>query len=700
MNQSTYQVPKFAPLHGWANRLLRIDLGNRTVQAEPIEAYVPDYLGGRGLAARVLWEEYPEPVDPFDPRCPLMVFAGALTGSRSPYSGRASISTFSPQAYPYHWFTRSSIGGHLGGELKRAGYDGLIITGSSETPVRLAIEDDTVRLVPADDLWGLGTLDAIEALRAAEGGGVRALVIGPAGENLSHIATIHTASSSACGHGGFGAVMGAKKLKAISVKGSGKVSLVDVDTVTRIAKAVRDEGFPFPSVLPTAEQMNKRLAAAGGGRARPYACTESCVTPCGLYYEDMPGQVHARTWRGHWFCVAPAFEGFKGIGPLSLPDLFDWQLGLHAGFEVNAVSNAYGINQWELVLGMVPWLSACQEAGLISEINGRAMDWRSADFWDVFLHAVAYREGIGDALSDGGWAAARSLSLGEGLMRRHYTGWGFAGHWDGHGDCINRFVFPFWLVTALQWLTDTRDPIPSGHGYCHGVMRGGPWGEHGAPDRPNPITWDHMRAIASRIYRDAAALDPYSGYEAKAYPAFYHTRRSVIKDSVPVGDFVFPMIYSPNTEDHLFRIGEIEGPSIEYHLFRAGTGTAWSEEEFDLAAERIYTLERASTVRHWARNRAMDETVLPSFEYIENWKNPLREERYALDRGAFGPVMDEYYALQGWDPKTGWPTRERLEGLGLAGVYDAMVAGAVAARERLPEPPGPGAAPEVERQLV
>ena len=680
----TKSVSRFGSMHGWSNRILRIDLSDMSVRVQEAAAYVPDFLGARGIAAKIAWDEYPEPVEPFDPANPLMIFPGALTGSRSPYSGRANVCSFSPQAYPYHWFTRSSVGGHFGGELKRAGYDGVIVTGASETPVRIRIRDDEVSILAADDLWGQDTMDTLDALESLDGKGARSMVIGPAGERLSHIATIHTASSSACGHGGFGAVMGSKKLKAISVIGTGRVSLVNRKKITEIARAVKEEGFPFPGVLPTAKQVNERLAAEGAGHARAYACTESCMTPCGIYYRDIPGRTYDRKWSGHWFCVAAAFEGFSDIGPLDRKDVFDWRLGLRGGFEVNALSNRYGLNQWELVIGMVPWLEACQKAGLISEMNGHPMDWRSGEFWAEFLRAITYREGMGDALAEGGWAAARTLHLGEDLVRRHYTGWGFPGHWDAHGDCINHFVFPFWLVTALQWLTDTRDPIPSGHGYPHGVMRSGPFGEHGSSELENPITWEHMRGIAQRIYRDPDALDPYSSYKAKAYPAYYHTKRSVIKDCLPVGDFVFPMIYSPNTPDHFFRIGDIDGPSIEYHLFTAGTGTKWSEEEFERAAERIYTLERALTVRHWARNRKLDEMVLPSFEYIENWQNPLLEERYALNRERFKPVMDEYYALQGWDVESGQPTPERLDELDLRDVYEPMIEGAHKAEEKLP----------------
>ena len=152
MKQVTVSVTRFGHTHGWANRISRIDLSNMTIGAQEAAPYVPDYLGARGIAARIAWDEYPEPVGEFEPANPLMIFPGALTGSRSPYSGRTNVCAFSPQGYPYPWFTRSSIGGRFGGELKRAGYDGIVVTGASETPVQVRIRDDEVSVLPADDV--------------------------------------------------------------------------------------------------------------------------------------------------------------------------------------------------------------------------------------------------------------------------------------------------------------------------------------------------------------------------------------------------------------------------------------------------------------------------------------------------------------------------------------------------------------------
>ncbi|MHB1356291.1 MAG: aldehyde ferredoxin oxidoreductase N-terminal domain-containing protein [Anaerolineae bacterium] len=679
-------LPRFTSLCGWTNRILRVNLDTNTITTQETAPYVPDFLAARGLAAKLAWDEYPEPIEPFDRRNPLMVFAGALTGTRSAYSGRCTVATFSPQGYPYHWFTRSNIGGHFGGELKRAGYDGLVVVGAADTPVRIMIRDDQVSILPADELWGQDALETLEAIEAIDGKGVRSMAIGPAGEHLSCIATIQTASSSACGHGGFGAVMGSKKLKTISVLGTGSVRLADEERVLSISKALGDglrAGRHYPEHI---KRLNERLAQEGGGSVRAYACTESCPTPCNLYYRDVPGVVNTRTNSGHWACVGTLLAGMNEQGAIPRRGVFDFRLGTRAGLEMNALCNRYGLNQWDLIIGMVPWLEACQRAGLLTEMNGQSIDFRSPTFWAMFLHALAYREGLGDALANGGWAAARKLNLGENLMRRYYTAWGHAGHWDGHGDLANYVVYPYWLVPILQWMTDTRDPIPSGHDYVWKMMATPALYPNHKPGPEDDERWRKLRALGERLYGDSAATDPYGGYQAKGKAGYYHIRRSVIKDNLPGDDFVLPWLFDPSTADGQPMVAGIPGPLIEYNLFIAGTGVDWSEDDFNQAAERVYALERAIQVRHWGRDRAMDEMVLPSFDYPENWPNPLLGERHALDRQAMGSVIDEYYTCLGWDVTTGWPTRERLTLLGLRDVYEPMMVGAARALASIPRP--------------
>jgi aldehyde:ferredoxin oxidoreductase len=693
-------LPRYKPMFGWTNRILRVDLSEGRIWAQESAPYVPEFIGARGIAHKILWDEYPEPVDPFDPRNPFMVIPGALTGTIAPYSGRTNVCAFSPQSHPYNWFTRASIGFDWGAKLKRAGYDGLVVTGASETPVHILIRDDEVSILPADGgsadgpsgdassadaLWGLDTIETQEVIQATYGKSARTLTIGPAGERLSRIATVHTATSSVAGQGGFGAVMGAKKLKAITVIGSGRVPVADPDRLRGLFKAVGQEVGTSRGRGRWLDMLNERLAREGGGRARRFACTASCPTPCHIQFDGVQGCHFDRKWSGAMLCVSGLFGGSRR--PIGV---YDWSLGLRGGFELNMYANRLGLNHWDILIGMIPWLRTCNRQGSLPEVNGHAFDLNDVDFWVALLHDMAYREGMGDALAEGGWLAAQRLNLGVEWMRRYYTGWGYAGHWDGHGDFVNPIVYPFWIVAALHWAMDTRDPASSTHGYIQNVTYRGPFGRrHG--DNP-PITWDHMRGIGQRVYGRADTLDPLSGYEGKALPAAYHGVRAIMKDCLPTDDQVFPLIYSDHSEDRFSRIvdpngGTIDGPDVDAAILRAGTGLDWDTAAFEQAAERVLNLERATVIRHWGRTRAMDERVLPSFEYDEDHVNPELGVRMVLDRAQFLPVMDEYYRLRGWDVETGWPTPERLESLGLDDVHGEMVAGAVKARARLPDLP-------------
>jgi aldehyde:ferredoxin oxidoreductase len=693
-------------MFGWTNRILRVDLSEGRIWAQPSAPYVPEYIGARGIAHKILWDEYPEPVDPFDPRNPFMVFPGALTGTVAPYSGRTNVCSFSPQSHPYPWFTRASIGYDWGAKLKRAGYDGLVVTGASETPVHILIHDDEVSILPAgggfadaasvdgasnaETLWGLDTIETQEVIQARYGRSARTLTIGLAGERLSRIATVHTATSSVAGQGGFGAVMGAKRLKAITVIGSGHVPVADRERLRGLFKAVGQEVGTHRGRGRWLDMLNERLQREGGGRARRFACTASCPTPCHIQFDDVPGCHFDRKWSGAMLCVSGLFGGSRRP-----TGAYDWSLGLRGGFELNMYANRLGLNHWDILIGMIPWLRACNRQGVLPKVDGHVFDLNDVDFWVALLHNIAHREGMGDALAEGGWRAAHVLDLGTEWMRRYYTGWGYAGHWDGHADMINPIVYPFWIVAALHWAMDTRDPASSTHGYIQNVTYRGPFGRFQNPEAP--MTWDHMRGIGQRVYGRADTLDPLSGYEGKAIPAAYHAVRSVMKDCLPTDDQVFPLIYSDNTEDRFSRIADpdgsgatIDGPDVDAAILRAGTGLDWDTAAFERAAERVLNLERAITVRHWGRTRAMDERVIPSFEYGEDRFNPEIGVRMKLDRDRFLPVMDEYYRLRGWDVEAGWPTEEKLERLGLGGVYDEMIAGAAKAQARLPELPPVG----------
>ena len=647
-------------VHGWAGKVLRVNLTEGEIWTEPSVEYGRKYIGGRGIAARLAWEEIPAGIGPFDPENLLIFSVGPLTGTSAPYSGRTTVCTLSPQAYPYEWFSRSSVGGYWGPMLKYAGYDAVVVEGESPMPVYLWIEDNQAELRRAESLWGTGITETQERLMAVHGTDVRVLTIGPAGERRSRIAIIATGTGSAAGQGGFGGVMGAKRLKAIVVRGTGGVPLARPEEFSECTAAIAEE-TSFGCIL--RRGLKPERVRDFGARIR--ACTQQCGTtncpPGGGFYRRVRGTVYPdKEYSGQVVCVSTGFKGAAGT-------FYDWKVGFAAGFELARISHDYGLNHWELLIGLVPWLRACHQQGLLADLDGEPFDLDSPQFWDVLLRKITYREGSGDALAEGGVRAAQILGIGEELIPDFYAAWGYAGHWDGRGDHGNLVVFPYWLVTALQWAMDTRDPMASGHGYAQNVMF---WSPIVSPERG--LDWETLAEVGARVYGTRQAVHPLSGYQAKAFPAIFHGHRSVMKDSLTLDDQIYPRIYSNETPDHFARADDMGGTSFEYHMFVRATGMDITEEEFERMAERVFNLERVLQVRNWERSRQVDEMVVPYFERIETWVNPLLGEKQALARGKFGKLLEEYYELRGWENATGQPTRAKLEQLDLRDVADEL----------------------------
>lgn len=209
-------------VYGWTGKVLHIDLTDReTVVQYPARAIYEQYLGGRGTAGYYLRPHCTREVSDSD--LPVMIFTGPLTGTAAPTSGRGTIMSRSPLTGA---ICDSSVGGRLATELKRAGWDGLVISGKSEVPCGIEIENDQVRIVNTD-LWGATCGEAFERL----GDATSVAVIGPAAENGSRIATIAVDRHHAAVRGGLGLVWAEKNLKYLSVKGSGTIRVHDAEAL-------------------------------------------------------------------------------------------------------------------------------------------------------------------------------------------------------------------------------------------------------------------------------------------------------------------------------------------------------------------------------------------------------------------------------------------------------------------------------------
>jgi aldehyde:ferredoxin oxidoreductase len=640
-------------LFGWTGRILRVDLSTGTITTIDTARYVPDFIGGLGIAARIAWEELPPGVGPFDPENMLFIMVGPLTGTLASGAGRVEVLGIAPQQKP-PVFSRSGIGGHWGAELKYAGYDGLIIQGQAPRPSYIWIDDDRVEIRDAGGLWGKGTFATTRTLRMHHGPRTRVLSCGPAGERRSRIAVIQSETGNAAGQGGFGGVMGAKNLKAVAVQGTGGVSIAQPQA--------------FLDLCMHASRESSRPTFPDGAH---------------IFYKRMTEQAERANvtfrWRKCGFCATPCsypvFENVQGSDGVDVPNvaLHCWAYSgtsTTVAAVAKALTSDLGLNGWEISFGIIPWLQMCRQHGLIEAIDGMeipvpdkpieyladAAPYDSA-FAHMLIRKIAFREdALGEALAEGTCYAAEHLFDGAGLLlldRIYPRRAGQTEHWTGHWGPGGIIYWPWWLPPILQWCVDTRDPASdSTHQWVEHVQH---YLSESGPNR-GPFPLEKVRAVCAKVYGNPDVGDPAFSYdppEAKAVPALWHSYRGMIVDSLILCDYENTRVFSMLSED-----GAAD-TALMAKLFSACTGYEMSEAELDRAGERIWTQLRALDVRNFGRNRAIDESTLDAFIY------PGSADGVVLDRERFLPLLDAYYELSGWDLENGWPTRARLEALGL-----------------------------------
>jgi len=232
-------------MSSYAGKILRVNLTNGSIRHEALPfGPAREFLGGRGLGGKLLADEIPAGIDPLGEENKIFFVTGPLTGTSAPTGGRYMVVTKSPLN---NTIASSNSGGFWGAELKFAGYDLLVVEGRAKSPVWLYIRDSQVEIRPADRLWGMTSNEVTDALLSEVGDRkARVLNIGPAGENLSRIAAVINDRWRAAGRSGVGAVMGAKNLKAIVVRGSGKVEAANGElfreTVSRSLRKIKENG--------------------------------------------------------------------------------------------------------------------------------------------------------------------------------------------------------------------------------------------------------------------------------------------------------------------------------------------------------------------------------------------------------------------------------------------------------------------------
>jgi len=645
---------------GWMGKFIEVDLTTRAVQTRDTMPYAREYIGGRGIAARLAWETIPPGIDAFDPENRLILFTGPLTGTIAPTSGRTVFMSVSPRVYPRPWITHSTMGGWFGSELKYVGFDGLVISGKADAPVYLSIEDDRAVIKDASDLWGLGTREVQVRLKQRHGEKARIMCIGPAGENLVRVATIQHAEECASGHSGFGGVLGSKNLKAVVVRGTQGVEIArPAEMLAETARAREAawvsplDGFYDHSAFPkdTPEQAKRRPV-----------CSQSCTMNCLLVnlhrVEGQPDDV-TTCIGGVYVATAddPMYEtSMYESDRLKIPS--GKAFGPIDGVRVHSTTNDLGLDLW-LLLTLQPWLLKCLEEG-VDTIRGTPLDPADPDWFIEMLKGMAYREGLGGLFSDGLRRAADDLegelpaSLIEAARSLEFA-YGFPAHREGR--LWDPEPLPYWVFSMLMYASESRDPTIGTHSACLHLAN--------IYLKDGELALKKFRALSKQLWGNEQALEP--NFECVAPVAIWAQHQHIMIDSLTLCDFAFPRTVGGfRNADEWYACPDTD-PDIEIgaRLLSACTGVDYTNEELESIGERVFNLERAM-LAEFGRDRQVDASIEPHFEL------PCKTDGTYLDKALFDELMDSYYQYRGWDVERGWPTREKLEELGLGDVADRL----------------------------
>jgi aldehyde:ferredoxin oxidoreductase len=630
-----------AKYQGYTGKMLRIDLTTAEVKTVPTGIYAERFIGGRGVAAKVHWDEVPPQADAFDPENRLCIMTGPLCGVPGIAASRWQVSAKSPL---HNTFSYCNLGGSWGAQLKFAGIDGLILQGKADKLVYLVIEDDKIELNDATALKGLGAIQTRKRLKTTHGPSLRVVAVGAAGESMVHFATV-TADADSSGAAGIGAVFGSKNLKAICVRGSGKVAVADrrrLAQLRKTIKAIKPEPRQWPSLLPRA-QLNKQIC---------FGCIDGCIRQS---FTTQSGET------GKYMCQSALFYEIRG-------QRFHGE-ATEVSYQANKLCDDYGVDT-RAVETMIMWLSRCFYAGILTDENTGIPFSRlgSLEFIDTLIQKIAFRDGIGDTLAQGTVKAAEKL--GQDAIRFIKDYMIDTGENEVYGPRL-------YIATGLLYAFEPRMPIQQLHEISVPAMI---WAAREMGYQESYLTSDVMRGIGARFWGSELAAD-FSTYDGKAHAAVLIQNRQYAKEALITCDFTWPMLHSPTTSDH---VGD---PSLEAQLTSVITGMDIDESALGHVGERLFNLQRAILVREGQRGRQHD--TLAGFCFTAPLKGdygnpeclvpgkdgrPYSRKGMVVERGAFEKMKDEYYALRKWDVATGLQTKPQLDGLDLADVAETMAA--------------------------
>ncbi len=571
---------------GYQNKVLRIDLSGRKYSTEPLNMeFAEKYVGSKGLAIRYMYEELKPGIDALGTENKLFFTTGPLTGTPVACSGKLSIAAKSPATGTMN---DCSIGGHAGIRIKYAGYDMIIFEGKLEKPGYIVIEDDKVKFMDADDLWGKGSHEAESILIKKYGTDHSVLSIGPAGENLSLMACINSDYYRQAGRGGIGAVMGSKNMKAVLVKGTGGVKVPDIEkTTARIIELLQKDVLQEDNTFVYDSGTTAFLEACNDGGILPYKNFSDTTDPDWEKYNDSVLMEYRKGKRGcgscglgcgnflqigKAVCEGPEYESISVAGP-------------NAGIKdpehivkFNQVADDLGLDTISAGDTII-WAMEMTEKG----IHDFGIRFGEADKMIKMLEMMARKEGIGSDLADGVKKASEKFGGTDFAMQ------------------VKGLEYPQYEPRG-SWGMSIAYAV-SDRGACH------------------------MRAYAPNEEVFAASIPPYTA-EGKGQMVYNLGEFNAVKFSLCICDFWGTITYE-----------------IMAELLTIVTGREWTPEEMGEVGRRVLNIGRAFNQREGFTRK--DDTMPERLA-----KDPLKSGPAAgqtIPKEAFDDMLDQYYKVMGWD---------------------------------------------------
>jgi aldehyde:ferredoxin oxidoreductase len=621
--------------------ILLVDLTTGRTRRRPFTVGMAEaFIGARGYNAALLWDLVPSRVDPLGAENALLFGIGPLTGTSAPSAGRTSVTTKSPATSLY---VKSNVGGAWGACLRNAGYSFIVVTGRAERPIYLWIDDDKIELRDARHLWGSNVRDAQQLIHEELGdSNVKTAIIGPAGENLVAFASIMCSIYNSAARGGVGAVMGSKRLKAIAIRGTRPVKVAEP---ARFREAVAyawelfnaqtgvcgthlygtaggvpasNATFTFASynfqdsAFDDASDISGQRLVEAGYLKRRVGCY-SCPMSCHRYVEIASGP-HRGAYTG-----GPEFETLGSLGAgCGVSDV-------EAVIRANELCNVLGLDTISTG-GVIAWLLECNQRELNFDRDGLALGWGDGELVVELVRRIAYRQGIGDLLAMGAKKAAERLGQGS-------EAWAIQakGLEQSHVDTRCSMAY------ALAFAVNPRGPD---HLMTETLAERGR-----SPE---------MVALIEEITGERRHASQYST-EKRAEIVRWHEDTYAVTDSLGLCAFSSTASYYMT-------------PSVMAGLFRSACGVATDERGLMRLGRKIVNMERAYNAREGVTR--VDD-VLPS--RLQREESARRVGLGAINSpDVMNPMLDEYYALHGWDIGTGVPTRATLEALDLGSWADEL----------------------------